>query len=177
MAVQSILHPPARLAAWPDAGRGTRLVLITLDMPEDYVRRLFAAVADQPSLDTPDRAALADNPLAIAGYRGNSVIVNRYSAQPRSSLLPTPCSPLDEKPMPAGNGAGLDQAVAEFMTEGGDVDHGKRVGGFQPEPAAAAHARQPFARLQHRQRTVQALEVIDRWRSGQSSGLSCQKCC
>jgi G3E family GTPase len=69
-AVQSILHPPARLAAWPDAGRGTRLVLITLDMPEDYVRRLFAAVAGQPSLDTPDRAALADNPLAIAGYRG-----------------------------------------------------------------------------------------------------------
>jgi G3E family GTPase len=68
-AVQSILHPPARLAAWPDAARGTRLVLITLDMPEDYVRRLFAAVAGQPSLDTPDRAALADNPLAIAGYR------------------------------------------------------------------------------------------------------------
>ena len=69
-AVQSVLHPPARLAAWPDTKRGTRLVLITLDMPDDYVRRLFAAVAGQPSLDTPDRAALADNPLAIAGYRG-----------------------------------------------------------------------------------------------------------
>ena len=68
-AVQSILHPPARLAAWPDATRGTRLVLITLDMPEDYVRRLFAAVAGQPSVDTPDRAALAANPLAIAGFR------------------------------------------------------------------------------------------------------------
>ena len=68
-AVQSILHPPARLAAWPDATRGTRLVLITLDMPEDYVRRLFAAVAGQPSVDTPDSAALAANPLAIAGFR------------------------------------------------------------------------------------------------------------
>jgi len=68
-AVQSILHPPARLAAWPDATRGTRLVLITLDMPEDYVRRLFAAVAGQPLVDTPDRAALAANPLAIAGFR------------------------------------------------------------------------------------------------------------
>ena len=48
-AVQSILHPPARLPAWPDATRGTRLVLITLDMPEDYVRRLFAAITSQPS--------------------------------------------------------------------------------------------------------------------------------
>ena len=58
-------------AAWPDATRGTRLVLITLDMPEDYVRRLFAAVTGQPAIDTPDRAALADNPLAIAGIGGS----------------------------------------------------------------------------------------------------------
>ncbi|TIS18689.1 MAG: GTP-binding protein, partial [Mesorhizobium sp.] len=35
--VQKILHPPARLPSWPDGRRGTRLVLITLDMPEDYV--------------------------------------------------------------------------------------------------------------------------------------------
>jgi G3E family GTPase len=34
--VQSLLHPPARLPSWPDEVRGTRLVLITLDMPEDY---------------------------------------------------------------------------------------------------------------------------------------------
>ena len=65
--VQSILHPPARLPAWPDAARGTRLVLITLDMPEDYVQRLFAALTDRPAIDTPDRAALENNPLAIAG--------------------------------------------------------------------------------------------------------------
>ncbi|WP_137930673.1 CobW family GTP-binding protein [Mesorhizobium comanense] len=65
--VQKILHPPARLASWPDTQRGTRLVLITLDMPEDYVRRLFAAFTDRPSIDTPDRAALENNPLAIAG--------------------------------------------------------------------------------------------------------------
>ncbi|MGD9913003.1 MAG: GTP-binding protein [Rhizobiaceae bacterium] len=68
--VQALFHPPARLPAWPDATRGTRIVLITMDMPEDYVRRLFAAIAGQPSIDTPDRAALADNPLAIAGFRG-----------------------------------------------------------------------------------------------------------
>jgi G3E family GTPase len=67
--VQKIMHPPARLPAWPDHQRGTRLVLITLDMPQDYVRRLFAAVTNQPSVDTPDRAAMEHNPLAIAGMR------------------------------------------------------------------------------------------------------------
>ncbi|PTE08799.1 CobW family GTP-binding protein [Mesorhizobium helmanticense] len=65
--VQKILHPPVQLPSWPDGQRGTRLVLITLDMPEDYVRRLFAAFTNKPSIDTPDRAALEDNPLAIAG--------------------------------------------------------------------------------------------------------------
>jgi G3E family GTPase len=65
--VQKVLHPPVRLSSWPDGQRGTRLVLITLDMPEDYVRRLFAAFTNKPSIDTPDRAALENNPLAIAG--------------------------------------------------------------------------------------------------------------
>ncbi|MEI9412759.1 GTP-binding protein [Mesorhizobium salmacidum] len=65
--VQKILHPPVRLPSWPDSQRGTRLVLITLDMPEDYVRRLFSAFTNRPSVDTPDRAALEHNPLAIAG--------------------------------------------------------------------------------------------------------------
>ncbi|MDX8441058.1 CobW family GTP-binding protein [Mesorhizobium australafricanum] len=65
--VQKILHPPARLPAWPDGQRGTRLVLITLDMPNDYIQRLFAAFTNKPSVDTPDRAALEANPLAIAG--------------------------------------------------------------------------------------------------------------
>lgn len=65
--VQKILHPPARLPGWPDGQRGTRLVLITLDMPQDYIQRLFAAFTNKPSVDTPDRAALEANPLAIAG--------------------------------------------------------------------------------------------------------------
>ena len=67
--VQQLLHPPARLPAWPDDIRGTRLVLITLDMPEDYVRRMFSAFTDTPSIDTPDRAAFERNPLAIPGMR------------------------------------------------------------------------------------------------------------
>jgi G3E family GTPase len=67
--VQSLLHPPARLPSWPDEVRGTRLVLITLDMPEDYVRRMFAAFTNTPAVDTPDREAVERNPLAIAGMR------------------------------------------------------------------------------------------------------------
>jgi len=67
--VQKLLHPPARLPAWPDETRGVRLVLITLDMPQDYVRRMFAAFTNTPAVDTPDRAAMENNPLAIAGLR------------------------------------------------------------------------------------------------------------
>jgi hypothetical protein len=43
-------------------------VLIAIDLPEEYVRRLFAIVTAKPAVDTPDRAALADNPLAIPGF-------------------------------------------------------------------------------------------------------------
>ncbi|MEX0406386.1 GTP-binding protein [Aquibium sp. LZ166] len=68
--VQKVLHPPVRLERWPEGPRGVRIVMITLDMPEDYVRRLFDAFAGQPRIDAPDRAALEDNPLAIAGFRG-----------------------------------------------------------------------------------------------------------
>lgn len=67
--VQKLLHPPARLPAWPDETRGVRLVLITLDMPEEYVRRMFAAFTNTIAVDTPDRAAMENNPLAIAGMR------------------------------------------------------------------------------------------------------------
>jgi G3E family GTPase len=65
--VQKVLHPPIRLAKWPEGPRGVRIVLITFDMPADYVERLFSAFAGRPLVDMPDRAALEDNPLAIAG--------------------------------------------------------------------------------------------------------------
>jgi G3E family GTPase len=67
--VQKVLHPPAQLPSWPDGTRGTRLVLIMMDMDEDYVRRLFAAMTGMPETDTPDRTAIEDNPLAIAGAK------------------------------------------------------------------------------------------------------------
>jgi G3E family GTPase len=42
--VQHLAHPPVELAAWPDAGRDSRLVFITRNLPETKVRALFAAV-------------------------------------------------------------------------------------------------------------------------------------
>ena len=68
--VQNIFHPPVRLPAWPDPNdRRTRMVIITKDLPEDFVKGLFDAFLSKPSIDTPDRAALQDNPLAVPGMR------------------------------------------------------------------------------------------------------------
>ncbi|APO76565.1 cobalamin biosynthesis CobW-like protein [Rhizobium etli 8C-3] len=68
--VQSVFHPPVRLPAWPDpVDRRTRMVLITKDLPEDFVKNLFDAFLGKPRVDTPDRAALNDNPLAIPGMK------------------------------------------------------------------------------------------------------------
>ncbi len=68
--VQSVFHPPVRLAAWPDpSDRRTRLVLITRDLPEQFVTDLFDAFTGKPAIDRPDRAALEDNPLAVPGMR------------------------------------------------------------------------------------------------------------
>ncbi|MCL6708623.1 GTP-binding protein [Pseudomonas sp. R2.Fl] len=68
--VQSVFHRPERLPEWPDpADRRTRLVLITDGLEEDYVRDLFDAFAGKPVVDRPDRAALEDNPLAVAGFK------------------------------------------------------------------------------------------------------------
>ncbi|UWU27744.1 GTP-binding protein [Rhizobium sp. WSM1274] len=67
--VQSIFHPPVRLPAWPGEDRRTRMVLITRDLPEVFVKDLFDAFLGKPRIDMPDRAALSDNPLAIPGLR------------------------------------------------------------------------------------------------------------
>jgi G3E family GTPase len=68
--VQNIFHAPVRLAGWPDpADRRTRMVIITKDLPESFVKDLFDAFLGKPRIDTPDRAALENNPLAIPGMR------------------------------------------------------------------------------------------------------------
>ncbi len=62
--VQHVFHPPHRLEAWPDADRRTRIVFIVKDLEEKFVQGLYAAFAGRPAIDTPDAAALEDNPLA-----------------------------------------------------------------------------------------------------------------
>jgi G3E family GTPase len=63
-AVQHVMHPPTRLAAWPDQDRRSRLVCVTWDLDPALVRRLFDVFLGKPQIDTPDRAAILDNPLA-----------------------------------------------------------------------------------------------------------------
>ncbi|MDQ0456543.1 CobW family GTP-binding protein [Rhizobium paknamense] len=68
--VQTVFHPPVRLAAWPDgADRRTRLVMIVDGLEEAYVRDLFDTFTGKIAIDRPDRAALQDNPLAVPGVR------------------------------------------------------------------------------------------------------------
>ena len=68
--VQSVFHQPERLQRWPDpADRRTRMVLITKDLPAEFVQNLFDAFTGTPRVDQADRQALEDNPLAIPGMR------------------------------------------------------------------------------------------------------------
>lgn len=66
-AVQHVLHPPARLEAWPDDDRRSRLVVIVRDIEPRAVRELFDAFLGVPAVDRPDRQALTDNPLVAFG--------------------------------------------------------------------------------------------------------------
>ena len=61
--------PPARRPAWPDDDHRPRLVMIVRDLAPKVIARLFNAFLGVPQVDTPDRAALTDNPLAPPGLR------------------------------------------------------------------------------------------------------------
>ena len=65
--VQHVMHPPVRLERWPDPDERTRIVVITRDLAPDAVTRLFDAFLERRAPDTPDRAALFDNPLIPFG--------------------------------------------------------------------------------------------------------------
>jgi G3E family GTPase len=67
--VQHILHPPVRLDGWPDGDERTRIVVITRDLEPEAVTGLFDAFLNRSAPDSPDRAALVDNPLIPFGGR------------------------------------------------------------------------------------------------------------
>ena len=68
--VQHVFHPPVRLEAWPDADHSTRIVFILKDLGVDFVEKLWAAFANITQTDTPDRAAMEDNPLTTSRSGG-----------------------------------------------------------------------------------------------------------
>jgi G3E family GTPase len=61
---QHLMHPPRRLAAWPQGIRETRLVVIVDGIADAEVDALWSALIGAPEIDRPDLAALVDNPLA-----------------------------------------------------------------------------------------------------------------
>jgi G3E family GTPase len=66
-AVQHLMHPLARLPAWPDADTSTRMVFIVRDIDPRTIRELFDAFLGAAAHDRADRAALTDNPLVPFG--------------------------------------------------------------------------------------------------------------
>jgi G3E family GTPase len=66
-AVQHLMHPLARLPAWPDGDTSTRMVFIVRDIDPRTIRELFDAFLGAAAPDRADRAALTDNPLVPFG--------------------------------------------------------------------------------------------------------------
>jgi G3E family GTPase len=60
--VQHIFHPPARLPAWPNEEKTTRIVFITRGDVREEIGKLFAAVSDPL---TGMGAAAADDSLSL----------------------------------------------------------------------------------------------------------------
>ena len=48
-AVQHTLYPPARLPAWPDADRRTRVVFIVRDLEESFVAQTLDSFVAAPA--------------------------------------------------------------------------------------------------------------------------------
>ncbi len=68
-AVGGVLSDFEYLNAWPDDTPATRLVVFLDGMDRQFVQRLFDGFMNIPAIDTPDKAALETNPLAIAGAK------------------------------------------------------------------------------------------------------------
>lgn len=67
--VGGVMHEPQWLPDWPTPDHSTRIVVIVDGLEADFVERLFAGFMDIPVADTPDSAAMTDNPLAVPGHK------------------------------------------------------------------------------------------------------------
>lgn len=65
----NLLYPFQRLEGWPDDKRGARIVVIGDSLDADHINRMFDAFCGLPQTDTPDRDAIANNPLAVPGMK------------------------------------------------------------------------------------------------------------
>ena len=66
--VQHVFHPPATLEDWPDDDHRTRMVFITKDLSEGFVRKMFEAFSGALRPDTPDADTMMNNPLSVSGF-------------------------------------------------------------------------------------------------------------
>ena len=62
-----VLHEFSTAEKVPDEFSETKLVVITKGNHRQTVQALFNSFAGSPEIDTPDRNAIMDNPLAIPG--------------------------------------------------------------------------------------------------------------
>ncbi|EJF98252.1 hypothetical protein MEI_00751 [Bartonella vinsonii subsp. arupensis Pm136co] len=67
--VQTFFHPPIRLSAWPQGIIQTRFVIIADGIEKEAIQKLFDAFLNKPAIDTADKTAILDNPLAIPGMK------------------------------------------------------------------------------------------------------------
>jgi len=70
-AVQTVVHEPLVLDAWPDEERRSRLVFIVKDMAKEDIERTFEAFDYAPQLKTKtiDPAAYAQFVAAMQGFK------------------------------------------------------------------------------------------------------------
>jgi G3E family GTPase len=61
---QHVIHPPRRLAQWPDGDRATRIEMIVEGVGNAAIERLYLALGADPAMDAPDMAALTQSPLS-----------------------------------------------------------------------------------------------------------------
>jgi G3E family GTPase len=68
--VQHVFHPPARLDAWPDDDRRTRIVFITRDIPRGHLEGLLKAFTEERTRESTIAAFESDDTLSVARSGG-----------------------------------------------------------------------------------------------------------